>query len=355
MKAGYSNHSIWCFAFLFLASLNQVPAAIAYSDGYYDDDSEDDENSDYDDEYTEEDEDNESYRSGRNYRNKRRKNSKRFRKKRDSKDSRSSSRYDNDDNAYERIESNASRNSDDMKPEVIAKISQSAIDDAISPDGAKILLGLFFASPKFEASITGGKNKSSEKFDGFGVNAGFEYAKSFKSGLFLAGQVSVAYSPVKKRTGNWSNVNADFEANIDAGTKNNKDKRTAKVNTNSIIPTIGVKAGYVFSSFRTCAYGGLFLSRLAGRYDYRYDGSIFKSVKPSVMGLSFALGAEYRLGAKWGVGFECGIPIQRKIHKKKLVNLEHNVTISRTCMTLFAVFTASRPNPDLEEKFDEYQ
>lgn len=234
-----------------------------------------------------------------------------------------------------------------MEPIIMAKISKSAIDKALSPDGLKAILGIFFGPQKYEGAISSNdkqfSKKTVKKMSIFAGTLGVEYAKSFRNGLFLAGNLLLDLGPKRKQSGDWKNVNESFDAKMDVHGVS-KNERKVYIQTELFTPSVGVKVGYRFRNIRSLAYGKLELSRLAGRYKYTLNGKNFSTINANTLTLSAAVGGEYRVNQKIGVGFEFGFPIQRKTHKKKVeYGVEHLTRMSHVEIRLLGYYTISKP------------
>ena len=224
-----------------------------------------------------------------------------------------------------------------MDPEVVAQISQTAVDKAASPDGIKGILGILIGPQKFEGSITNGQKTTSQKIGVFGLTAGLEYAKSFKNKLFLAVQILADIAPKKKKEDSWKALNEDFDSRIsDAG------ERKAKLQTDMITPSLGLKAGYLFRKQRCVAYLKLGISRISGKYTYDLNGKNFATASVNAIAPNIAIGGEYRINKKIGSSMEIGFPIKKRIHKKTINGIEHKSKISRVEVRILGTYTISK-------------
>lgn len=225
-----------------------------------------------------------------------------------------------------------------MNPEVVAEISQTAIDKAASPDGIKGILGILVGPQKFEGSIADGQKTTSQKIGVFGLTAGLEYAKSFKNKLFLAVQVLADISSRKKKEDSWKALNEDFDSRIsDAG------ERKARLQTDMITPSLGLKAGYLFRKQKCVAYLKLGIARISGKYIYDLNGANFATASVNAIAPNIAIGGEYRINKKIGASMEIGFPIKKRIHKKTINGIEHRSKISRVEIRLLGTYTISKP------------
>lgn len=249
---------------------------------------------------------------------------------------------------------NSNGNNNDMEPKVIAKISPSAVDKAMSPDGLKGIFGLYFGPQKFENSIaTNNKElsqKTQKKISVFGLALGAEYAKSFKNNLFLGVGILLDIGPKKKQSGTWSSINDAFDKSIN--TVQYPGERKGQISTEFFTPSIGFKVGYRFRKLRSTLYLKLALSRLAGQYTYYLAQKKFEDSKVNTIVLSGGLGGEYRLNKKLGVGFEIGAPFQRKTNKKTLHNIEQISKMSRVEFRALMYYTiAGGADADLSSNY----
>lgn len=240
-----------------------------------------------------------------------------------------------------------------MEPKVLAQISPSAVDKALSPDGLKAILGIYFGPQKFESMVvTDNKalsQKTSKKMSVFAVSLGVEYAKSFKNSLFVAAQLLVDLGPKKKQSGEWSTINEAFDKSIDP--IQYPGERKGQVCTDFFTPSIGLKIGYRFRKFRSNVYLKFAFSRLAGEYRYYLQDEIFGQIKANTVTLSGCLGAEYRMSKKFGVGLEIGAPFQRKSNKKKIKDVEHESKMSRVEVRALVYYTAVGSGSDVSSEY----
>lgn len=224
-----------------------------------------------------------------------------------------------------------------MDPVVVAQISQTAIDKAASPDGIKGILGLLIGPQKFEGTITNGQKNSSQKINIFALTAGLEYAKSFKNKLFLAIQILTDISPRKKKEDSWKVFNEDFDFRV-----SNAGERKARLQTDIITPSLGLKAGYWFRKQKCVAYLKLGISRISGKYIYDLNGTNFATANVNAIAPNIAIGGEYRINKKIGANMEIGFPINRRIHKKTINGIEHRSKISRIEVRILGTYTISK-------------
>ena len=127
----------------------------------------------------------------------------------------------------------------------------------------------------------------------FGLTAGLEYAKSFKNKLFLAVQVLADISSRKKKEDSWKALNEDFDSRVSAA-----GERKARLQTDMITPSLGLKAGYLFRKQRCVAYLKLGIARISGKYTYDLNGTNFATASVNAIAPNIAIGGEYRINKK---------------------------------------------------------
>lgn len=225
------------------------------------------------------------------------------------------------------------------EPIVRAKISQETIDKAASPDGFKGILGILIGSEKFETSVANVDSSATPKMNIFALTAGVEYAKSFKNKLFLGIQLLTDIAPKKKKEDDWKNINPGLDAAV-AGVG-----KSAKLQTDFLTPSLGIKVGYLFRKYRGVAYLKLSIARISGKYAYTLNGNNFATFNVNTIAPNLALGGEYRINKKFGAEAEVGFPIRKKFHNKIITNgIMHRSKISRTEFRIFGTYTISKPD-----------
>ncbi len=219
---------------------------------------------------------------------------------------------------------------DEASPTIYADVSQSAIDDAVSFDGVRGIVGFGYGTSQYAASL--GSNFTSNELGMFSLVAGLGYAKSFKNNILVGLDVYSDISPKKKKEGGWSSLNSNYDATQQTGTK------YGKLNTDIFTPSLGIRVGYVFVGYKTVVSAKLGFSKVTGSYEYYLNGSKASDIDVDAIVPTVGLCGEHKLNRQWGVSLEANLPIKRVV-KKTSNNVEHRIKVGRTDIRLLGIYS----------------
>ncbi|GHT91541.1 hypothetical protein FACS1894122_04140 [Alphaproteobacteria bacterium] len=221
-----------------------------------------------------------------------------------------------------------------FEPEIEADVSDTAVQNAVSFDGAKGLAGFGMTMQNYGASIKDGETTTTNSMSMFHLTAGLDYAKSFKKGLLLSVCVMCDISKKKRiesNDGDWRNLNESYDDLIDRhGLKN------GFLETGMFTPSLAVKCGYNIKSQKLVAFLKLGVSRLSLSYNYILDNvDEYKhtKVKINAMVPTIGIGAEKKINKKLGCIAEINFPIKRK-SKVKVDGVEHTLKAGGVSMRI---------------------
>jgi hypothetical protein len=224
-------------------------------------------------------------------------------------------------------------NTEEAEPTIYADVSQSAIDNAVSFDGIRGIIGIGIGLQQYNSSITGGSNYTSNDMNVFALTAGLGYAKSFKSNLLIGIDILADLSPKKKKDGDWKSLNSDLDAKA-VGDK------YGKLNTDMLTPSLGIRVGYAFQEYKTAVFAKFGASMVSGSYVYYQNGAKVADVDVNAIVPTIGLGAEHRFNKQWGVSLEANMPIKR-VNKKTAGNAEHKIKVGRTDIRLLGIYNVA--------------
>lgn len=219
---------------------------------------------------------------------------------------------------------------EEAEPTIYADVSQSAINNAVSFDGIRGIIGIGIGFQQYNSSISGGSNYTSNDMNVFALTAGIGYAKSFKNNLLIGIDILADLSTKKKKEGDWKTLNSDFDI-TQAGDKH------GKLNTDMLTPSIGIRVGYACPEHKTAVYGKFGISRVSGSYEYTLNGNKVADVDVNAIIPTLGIGAEHRFNKQWGVSLEANMPIKR-VNKKTAGNVEHKIKVGRTDIRLLGIY-----------------
>lgn len=199
---------------------------------------------------------------------------------------------------------------DDIQPEVYVDISEKAQQDAVKYDGWRVIAGGSYLWSFFEASC--GTNNTKRSLNSFVLTLGVEKAKKFMGKFIGALNAMVSIRKSQKEDGDWSQFNADYLALRGAAYSGNK---WATCKTNSAIPEINFRAGYILKRYKIVGYIILGVARSSVVYEYYAEGLTPAKVTSAVFLPKFGIGAEMKINKKWGVACEWATTFSRSSNK----------------------------------------
>ncbi|MDR0678429.1 MAG: hypothetical protein LBF44_02740 [Holosporaceae bacterium] len=232
----------------------------------------------------------------------------------------------------------SSQENSPKEPNVYVDISQSARENAVSFDGIRGLLGLFFTMQNFEASIGNSKNFTGNNMNQFGLYFGMEYSKSFRKGFLIAVNMETDISKKKKKEGSWKDLNDEY--NIQRGQVYLGEK-TGKLESDAICPGVALKCGYILPKYESVIFLKLGISKVNGKYYYNSSGAEVCNVNVNTYVPSLGLGVERKINRKWGAAIEANLPIKRST-KNIQDNVEHKMKVGRKDLRLMAIYSISQ-------------
>ncbi|MDR0580703.1 MAG: hypothetical protein LBG04_01145 [Holosporaceae bacterium] len=229
---------------------------------------------------------------------------------------------------------------DGSTPTIVADISESAQESAVSFDGLRGLFGLGLVSYKFGATVGDGGRFTNNSINSPAGVLGMEYAKTFRKGFLLAVTADISVTKGSK-DGSWRDLNSEYDFQRGESVTGNK---TGKLETNTISPFMGLKCGYILTKFESVAYAKMGVSQVSGSYQYKQNGAEsndnFKVYTPT-----FCLGFERKLNSKWGASLEAVISM-KKTFKRELDNLKHRTKAGCSGFRILAIYS-SHDNEDI--------
>ncbi|GHU13241.1 hypothetical protein FACS189449_08340 [Alphaproteobacteria bacterium] len=192
-------------------------------------------------------------------------------------------------------------------PEVYADISDTAIQNAVSFDGARGLIGFGMAKRSCGASLKGEKNFTSNSITAFYLTIGLDYAKSFRKGLLLSVCALCDISKKSKKKSDWRGMNASYDDKY----HDLSGSKSGFLETGMFTPSLSLKCGYHMKEYKLVAFLKLGISRLSLTYNYILNENEHSRVKINPMVPTIGLGAEMKINKKWGCLGELNFPIKR--------------------------------------------
>jgi hypothetical protein len=216
-----------------------------------------------------------------------------------------------------------------FEPEVYADPSDTAIQNAVSFDGAKIICGVGMSMQKYGASVKGHENFTSNSVNAFNAIIGMEYAKPFKKGLLVSGGAFMAIGKKQKKELDWNSMNANYNELKSASV----GVRSGYMENSALIPLALLKCGYALKKYKSVAFASLKIAWMSVSYGYTLDGVKVcdAAVKPIVPLIGF--GIERKWNKKIGVLAEVSFPIKRTC-KTTADGIEHCIRVGQTSLTI---------------------
>ncbi|GHT97656.1 hypothetical protein FACS1894126_2120 [Alphaproteobacteria bacterium] len=248
---------------------------------------------------------------------------------------------DDDEFSPETQQNELGKDKDDaFAPEVYADVSDKAVKNAVSFDGARGLIGLGMTMQKFSSSMEEEEetNTKSSSMNIFHLTAGLEYAKSSKKGLLFSIGALCDISKKKKIE--------DFLYKPTSGDDGVWE-------TNMFTPSLALKCGYKIKSQKLVVFAKAGASRLSLSYTYTSDSDenngeqITKKINPIVP--MIGIGAEKKINKKWGCLAEINFPIKRK-NKMKIDGTEHSIKAGGINIRIMLSLALQNPPKDLDVK-----
>jgi hypothetical protein len=231
-----------------------------------------------------------------------------------------------------------------FEPEIYADPSDSAVQNAVSFDGAKILCGLGMSMQKYAASVKGCENFTSNSTNAFNVIVGMEYAKSFKKGLLMSGGARIKITKKQKKELDWNSMNAGYNE-----LKKVTGVRSGYMENSAMIPVALVKCGYALKEYKSVAFATLEIAWMSVSYSYTLDGEKVCNVSTKSMVPQIGLGIERKWNKKIGLLAEVSFPIKRMC-KTTADGVEHRIRVGQTSLKLLMSISLQNVPAGLDAK-----
>jgi len=201
---------------------------------------------------------------------------------------------------------------DDSSPEVYIDVSKRAQQNAVKYDGWKIVGGLTYSMPSFQATIKGSSLKTEQTMNNFMLTAGIEWSKKIKKKFIIGASVLADIWKTQEKTGEWQEFNYAFydSPNAQSYIKGN-ESLDGRLKMSSIVPEISVRGGYIFRNFETIAFVKVGAQYMQANYRYALSGHEICSAKAVRLVPIFGIGGYKRYNKKLGFSLELNFPFKR--------------------------------------------
>jgi len=236
---------------------------------------------------------------------------------------------------------------DGSSPDVYMDISKRAQQNAIRYDGWKIVGGLTYSMPSFQATIKGSSLKTEQTLNNFMVTMGVEWSKKIKKKFLIGASVSADIWRTQEKKGEWQEFNYAFYESPNAQsyiTKN--DSLDGRLKMSSIIPELSVRGGYIFRNFETVAFLKVGAQYMQANYRYALSGHEICSAKAVKLIPIIGIGGYKRYNKKLGFSLELNFPFKRDT--EQTLNdvgggtVIHKIKMGRKTVRILATYSIPR-------------
>ena len=248
-----------------------------------------------------------------------------------------------------------------MDPTQFVTISQNAMDEAAAPSCGYMIFGVGIGTQTYEASVD--RDEPAEPALGFipipkehyftknqiripSVIVGGGYFNTLSNNIVVGYDAVAQISRKKKKEGTWDGMNlahTQVVQRLSVGGSLSEEQlehlggEKARLVSNMIVPTGGLKGGYWFKGLKTIIYGKVGVSMLSGTYYYYSNNQKMFDVKANVFVPTLAFGAEVRFSKKYGIIAEYSFTKKRTV-TKSVMQIDHKFILNRNDIRIMLTY-----------------
>lgn len=222
------------------------------------------------------------------------------------------------------------------EPEIYADISPEAQEDSVKFDGLRLLAGLLYSQNKVTVGLVNNTTTAGHSMGTFGGIIGGEYAKNIKKNFWFAVNLSADITKKGKKNGSWAELNPAYN-NVKGN--NSSEKREARIEMSSFVPSISVKLGYQLKSWSSLFFleaGCSFSEKV--KCHYSKNGTEVGHTDMTFLVPKVGLGVEKKFNSKWSTVIKANMSLNRK-STKMFDGQNHQMKLRRISASIMAVLT----------------
>ncbi|MDR0677220.1 MAG: hypothetical protein LBF57_00900 [Holosporaceae bacterium] len=214
---------------------------------------------------------------------------------------------------------------DPKEPVVYADISEEAQEEAVisALDGTHGFLGLNFGWPSLDASVVPSNHFTKNGMNSVGVCFGMEHVKVFKKEFLLAMSLGLDFSKKKNKSGNWRELNEEFELQRGG---NHVGPKTGTLESSALRPSLAAKCMYLIPKWKSAVGIRLGILQRKGSFSYKNNSDTVGDASVTCYPLFIGIGATRSINNKLGVSLDIDLSLAKKV-KKNMDNVTHVVNV----------------------------